>query len=329
MENLTAQKFSQYSQKYANSAKLDNKGEMQIINTQQAQEIRLFKTLRTRSFFGLVNVVKTTQAQGQAIGLDLPMPSITDTDTKGREPVAGFIKPPHVFQCQQVNFDSFVSYGKLDALQNYLDVDFDEELNFYLDKNLISGLLMLAFNGKNRNQTGNSAPELNSLAEDVKKGWLQLIRENAANNVINGAEIGEGKAYKNLNALIKAALDKIPQPHRAHSDLIAICGRNVLADYPVSLGYMDLGTRRVEEVIVADKLIGGVRAIIAPYFPENSILITRLDNLSLFIQSGTIRHFLENTPAFDRFEHYQSLALDFVVEDYQACALIDNINAEG
>lgn len=68
-----------------------------------------------------------------------------------------------------------------------------------------------------------------------------------------------------------------------------------------------------------------LRAINAPYFPENSVLITSFDNLSLFVQTGTIRRIFETVPELDRTENYFSMVIDFIVEDYNACALIENI----
>lgn len=163
------------------------------------------------------------------------MPSTTDTDREERQPDKAYIEPFQRFYCEQINIDSCVSYPKLDSLASYLDKDFDQELERYLDKQTLLSLLMVGFNGKKRTTETTSTPAENKLAEDVKKGWLQQIREEKASVVITGANVGEGQQYKNLNALIKAGLAKIENPHKMHGDLVAICGRNVLADYPVAV----------------------------------------------------------------------------------------------
>lgn len=48
-------------------------------------------------------------------------------------------------------------------------------------------------------------------------------------------------------------------------------------------------------------------------------------NLSLIVQTGTIRRFFKSVPSLDRMENYFSMNVDFIVEDYNVCALIENI----
>lgn len=42
-------------------------------------------------------------------------------------------------------------------------------------------------------------------------------------------------------------------------------------------------------MIISQKRIGGLQAVRAPYFPDNALLITRLDNLSIYWQNETRR----------------------------------------
>ncbi|WP_082985080.1 P2 family phage major capsid protein [Gallibacterium genomosp. 3] len=68
-----------------------------------------------------------------------------------------------------------------------------------------------------------------------------------------------------------------------------------------------------------------VRIPLSP--PENSILITRFDNLSLYIQKVIIRNLLDLNSMRNCLDVITSfLALDFVMEDYNIVALIENIN---
>ncbi|CRL46086.1 Phage major capsid protein, P2 family [Sodalis glossinidius str. 'morsitans'] len=39
--------------------------------------------------------------------------------------------------------------------------------------------------------------------------------------------------------------------------------------------------------LISQKRLGGLQAIRVPFFPDNTILITRLDNLSIYWQDGT------------------------------------------
>ena len=66
-------------------------------------------------------------------------------------------------------------------------------------------------------------------------------------------------------------------------------------------------------------------AVRVPGFPANAMLITRLDNLSIYWQDGTHRRHVEEVPKRDRIENYESINEDYVVEDYGCGCLIENI----
>ena len=62
-----------------------------------------------------------------------------------------------------------------------------------------------------------------------------------------------------------------------------------------------------------------------PYFPKGTILITRLDNLSIYYQEGGLRRTLKDNPERDRYEDFTSSNDDWVVENYEQVALLKNI----
>ncbi|WP_386692520.1 MULTISPECIES: P2 family phage major capsid protein [unclassified Lonepinella] len=76
---------------------------------------------------------------------------------------------------------------------------------------------------------------------------------------------------------------------------------------------------------ISQKLIGGLRAVNVPYFPENSILITRFNNISFYFLQNSVRRIIEEVPTKNRTETYSSITCDFIIEDYNAAALIENI----
>lgn len=323
MKNDTLKKFNEYKKHYSNAIAVGTKGELICIDFQPENETNLLNNLRKNSFFGLINVETTRNPQGNTTGLSLPIPSCTNPDIQPRQPEKSYISEPQQFRNEQIYIDSFIRYQKIDELAGYTNRNFIELFDEYLNSQTLNGLLMLGFNGVSRATVSDS--EVNKLAQDVKKGWLQKIRENKAKNCISQATVGENQQYKNLNNLIKSALDKIGDPFKNKGDLVAICGRNIIADHPVITEYSDLGSEKGEFMLLSQKLVGGLRAINVPYFPENSILITSLKNLSLFLHSGTVRRILENKPQKDMFENYFSMSLDFIVEDYNGVALIENI----
>ena len=55
------------------------------------------------------------------------------------------------------------------------------------------------------------------------------------------------------------------------------------------------------------------------------MLITRLDNLSIYWQAGTRRRSVIDNPKRDRVENYESVNEAYVVEDYDGACLVENI----
>ncbi|HEF8786853.1 TPA: P2 family phage major capsid protein, partial [Providencia alcalifaciens] len=70
------------------------------------------------------------------------------------------------------------------------------------------------------------------------------------------------------------------------------------------------------DVIISQKRIGGLPAVRVPYFPKNAMLITRLDNLSIYWQVDSRRRQVVDNAKRDRIENYESVNEDYIVEDY-------------
>jgi hypothetical protein len=79
------------------------------------------------------------------------------------------------------------------------------------------------------------------------------------------------------------------------------------------------------DLILSQKRVGGIGAVRVPYFPPGKILITRLDNLSIYFQEGKRRRHIEENPKRDRVENYESSNDDYVIEDYELACLVENI----
>lgn len=288
-------------------------------NEKQTKEF--INNLKKNRFFNAINILLTHNRSGNAKGLSMPMPSRTDADVEERSAEKCFISPYERFNCEQINIDGFITYDKIDTLAGTVDINFEQAFDDAMDKQKIISLLMVAFNGERLAKTSdkNAYP----LAQDVHKGWPQKIRDNAPARVLSRPTIDENGDYKNIDAVVKAAIKKINDPIRMSAGLVAICGRNVLSDYPILNDNGDISENT--DIILSTKLLGGLKAFIAPFFPENSILITELSNLSLYIENGTLRRIFNDNPRKNRLENMISMSIDFVVEDVQSAFLIDDI----
>ncbi len=290
-----------------------------VVTVEDEQEQRFFANLKQNDLFRNINLVTTKYQQGEALGLVQIMAGTTDTDREERRPKRATIAGQ--YHCQQMNIDGFIPYAKLDSYT--ADPLFDETIERFLNTHLLQSILMIGWHGKERKGTSN--PAENPMGEDVQKGWLQKIRDNATaqnkDNVLNIGEIGNNGTYSTLNKAIKAGISKISPVYR-DGDLIAICGRGIAGNSPIENNKEGLNGQFITRL---QNLVGGCKAVMLPHFPDNAILLTRLDNLSFYVHRNNIRRGWLDAPERDALEHLFSFNVDFVVEDFDGCALLENI----
>jgi P2 family phage major capsid protein len=114
---------------------------------------------------------------------------------------------------------------------------------------------------------------------------------------------------------------------REDSNLVAIVGRELMHDKYFPLVNKDQAATETlaSDIIISQKRLGGLQAVTVPFMPSNAILITRMDNLSIYFQEEARRRSLIDNPKRDRVENYESSNDAYVVEDFGMAALIENI----
>ncbi|WP_255500534.1 P2 family phage major capsid protein [Brevundimonas sp. P7753] len=83
------------------------------------------------------------------------------------------------------------------------------------------------------------------------------------------------------------------------------------------------------DVLLSKKQLGGLQVVKVPFFPEGTILITRLDNLSIYEQENTRRKTIVDKASRSRVETYESVNEAYVVESYDYALLIEKIEVVG
>jgi len=171
-------------------------------------------------------------------------------------------------------------------------------------------------------------------------GWLQKYRNEAPSRVMSkiteedgtvispNIRVGKDGDYANLDALVMDATNNLIEPwYQEDPELVVIVGRQLLADkyFPIVNKDQANTEQLAADVIISQKRIGNLPAVRVPYFPANAMMITRTDNLSIYWQEGTQRRHIEEVPKRDRIENYESANEDYVVEDYAAGCVIENI----
>lgn len=308
-------------------------------------------------FLQLINVVPVTQQAGQAVGIETSSTIAGRTDTSGageRNPADPTGSAGNTYFCTQTNYDWSVRYAKLDAWRH--KENFELILRNAILKQQARDRIMIGWNGVSIAATTNRVTY--PLLQDVNEGWLHKIRtrapaqvfddgnltvlSNGANNgaldaiyvgagtLYNGANATTGEVdYASIDALVLDAKRLLPEWHRGDTELVVVVGHDLVDDKYFQIaqtaGQTATEVEATDRIIRSSKQLGGLPAVRVPFFPADALLITRLDNLSIYVQEGTRRRRLEDEPKKDRIANYESVNEDFVVEDLELVALVENI----
>ncbi|WP_016791740.1 phage major capsid protein, P2 family [Vibrio cyclitrophicus] len=151
-------------------------------------------------------------------------------------------------------------------------------------------MLRIGFNGTSI--AAKTDPVANPLGQDVNKGWLKIVKEKAAAQVLASADLDPTGAtqdsYKNLDSLVQDLINTTIAPeHRQDPDLVVLVGSDlVAAEQHRLLEAADSPTEHKAAQSLA-KTIAGKKAYTPPFFPANQIWVTNTKNLQILTQEGT------------------------------------------
>ncbi|MEZ9198571.1 phage major capsid protein, P2 family [Shewanella sp. 10N.286.54.B9] len=199
-------------------------------------------------------------------------------------------------------------------------------LRFALD------MLRVGFNGKTVAE--NSDPDANPMGEDVNKGWHQIVKEKAADQIVTDpiyfnpdAEVLKDGEYKTLDAIVTELKNTLIHPSlRNDPRLVVLVGSDLTATAQTKLmNQADKPTERVAAQQM-DKNIGGLRAYTPPFFPGKRIVVTLLSNLHLYTQKGTRSRKSENVEDRKQHEDKYWRMEGYAIEEFEGYAAVDEAN---
>lgn len=299
-----------------------------------AQQKLETKLQESSEFLKRINIVPVDDQVGEALGLGPSGTIASRTDTSGAarrvgRDVTGLTKVEYV--CKQTDYDTFIPYAKLDAWAKFKD--FQTRISGVIVERCALDRIMIGWNGTSAAATTNRVN--NPLLQDVNIGWLKKIKTDAAAQVLSAGEVagkvtyGHADAdYKNLDALVFDARQTLVSPvYRDDPQLVAIVSSELMNDklFPL-ISDNDAPTEKLAaDIVISQRRLGGLQAVVVPYFPAGTVLITRLDNLSIYYQEGARRRSVIERPERNGVETFESSNDAFVVEEYDLCALVENI----
>lgn len=349
MLNATRDKYDAYTVQIGKLNGITDPSRSFTVAPAVAQTLRA-KLKTTSEFLGQVNIIPVVAQEGDKVGVGVKgtIASRTDTRIHDRQPRYPGDLDELRYRCEKTDFDTLIRYETLDAWAH--QPNFQPLLRDAIVNAKAIDIITIGFNGTHAAVETN--PLTFPLLQDVNKGWLQHIRDEAPDRVLaegeltpairNGAgvvttagkiyvgagEVGVEVDYVNIDALVYDAIELLHENYREDTDLVVIVGREIVHDkyFAIVNKAGDTATEQIaRDVLHASKKLGGLTAIRVPKFPKNALLITTLANLSIYEQIGTERRKVEDNAKRDQIENYESVNQAFVVEDLGKAALVENI----
>ncbi len=332
MRNQTRQRFNGYLDHIATLNGVSDATQKFNVSpsVQQTLETHIQES---SAFLSRINVIGVREQEGEKLGLGVgsPIASTTDTYSQERQTVDPIYLDGQRYRAEQTNFDTHIKYALLDMWAGF--TDFQARIRNTTLRRQALDRIMIGFNGVHRASTSDRVR--NDLLQDVNIGWLQQYRNHAPERVLKESQrggpivIGKDGDYANLDALVFDAVNHLIDPwFQEDTELVVICGRKLLHDkyFPILNKEHRPTDTLAADVILGQKRIGHLPVIRVPHFPNNSLLITRLDNLSLYWQLGGRRRTIVDNAKRDQIEIYESTNDAYVIENFGAGCLIDNID---
>lgn len=346
MQQQTKVKLNAYVKAVAKKNDVDDATEKFNVNPNGTQKI--ISAIRESNWFlGKINIISVKNQKGESIGLSVTGMIASRTDTSGdgeRKPKDYSSMGAMPYMCEQTNFDTAIRYAKLDAWAHH------KNFNTLVSKNnreqIDANKITIGWYGESVEV--NTDPAANPNGEDVNKGWYQAMRDHnptrlitevaLASGEVRIGEGGDGSAGKEKGDFINLDLAVLETKNLLHaacendSNLIAIIGSDLLA-YDKAKFYEAHGNTpsekgKIEELQVIGTY-GGLPAVKVPGFPSTGILVTSYDNLSIYIQEGSIRRSVgTKNDKKDQIENFESMNIAYVIEERGKAAAIEFKNVK-
>ncbi|GAA0427068.1 phage major capsid protein, P2 family [Pseudomonas veronii subsp. inensis] len=289
----------------------------------------------TSAFLQRINVIGVSEIKGEKVmmGVNGTVTGRTDTDKKDREPRNVLGLDGQGYELYDTHSDVTLKFSTIDAWAKFKD--FAQRYTAAVRRQIALDRIMVGWHGIK--VAPDTDREAFPLLQDVNKGWLQIVREQAAQQIlVEGAikgkiRLGIGGDYVNLDSLVHDVSLMIDEEFRDSGDLVAIVGRDLLAHDKGKLyakqGHTPSEKMKVEMAQVIDTY-GGLPSYTCPHFPAKGVVVTSFDNLSIYFQDSSWRRYMLENPKRSRAEDYNSRNEGYVVEQLGKFAGIEAGNVE-
>lgn len=340
MKKFTRKQYNDYIDRVAHVNGEDaaslRRGESFAVEPSVDQKLEK-KIQDTSSFLQSINIVPQEQLKGDKVGLGVSGPVASRTDVTGsgeRQTKAIHTLDETGYELIETDFDTHVTYKTLDTWAKF--PNFAQLMQRNRVERIALDRIMIGWNGED-DTAADTDLSTYPLLQDMNKGWIQELRDKAPTTVMSeGATAGEvrvgtiaGRDYYNLDQLVFDMVNSMIKPwFREDPSLRVILGRELLSDkyFPIIGQHAGTPTEaQALDMMLSNLRVGNLPAVTVPYFPARGIMVTRLDNLSLYYQEGARRLTIVDNAKKKQVETYQSSNEDYVIEEFDAACFVENI----
>lgn len=281
-------------------------------------ETRLMGNIQQRSdFLQKINCITVTDIEGQLV-FGATEKSITGRKKEGRYRQE-LAKSGYKYKLAETDSGILIPWQKADQWARYGE-QFTSLYAEFVQRQIALDMIKIGFNGTSVEDNTSEAD-----LSDVNKGWLQFVRENKAENMIaqgktaNKIKIfGEQADFKNLDELAYQLKQGIGDQHRDGNDLVFLVGSDLVAYQSQQIYGTHALTPTERAALKTNELMstfGGMPAITPPNMPGRLAIVTSLDNLSIYTQSGSIRRGMKDDEELKAIKDSYYRNEGYVVED--------------
>ncbi|MCM2317958.1 MAG: phage major capsid protein, P2 family [Pseudomonas sp.] len=335
LSNDARQKFNALTVAMASTYGVDTVREEFNVDPTHAQTLNE-KITASSAFLQRINVIPVSDLKGEKvmIGVNGTVTGRTNTVTTDREPRDALGLDGEGYELFDTHSDVALRFASIDAWSKF--PNFQQLYTAAVQKQIAMDRIMIGWHGTSIAPTTDR--DANPLLQDVNKGWLQIAREQAPQQVLTQGAVTAGKIkigatgdYANLDAFVYDVSQLIDEVFRDSGDLVAIIGRELLTHDKAKLYAAQGDTPTEKERIELAQVIatyGGLPSYTFPNFPARGVLVTSFDNLSIYFQGSSWRRYLKENPNRSRVEDYNSRNEGYVIEQLGKFAYAESANVE-
>lgn len=292
-----------------------------------------FESLSTRDDHPLtdINVVMVEDRQGEAFlwAGGEPCTSRTNMDNSDRS-TSSLLGNPSEYVTKETQCDVHIPYGivakwaiasKSGSYSSENKKKFSVKYTEFVQRRVCSDVLNIGFNGVSADAETTPSKKLTN----VNKGWIQVVKDQKLEQVItNPVTVGPGGNYANLDAVV-ADLTNVLIDISLRDNLVCLISDNLISDEQYR--FYNSSEFHTEKKNTSDTFthFGGLDYVRIPNFPDNTVVVTSLDNLSVYIKDSTTYRQIECNSKRNRVEDYQHREEAYVVENLAKFGAVTNL----